>query len=275
MPLCYLVSRNLPRKPPWRPLNRPKGAAWAVHTCLTPRRATQRLQKRRSHQVRANSDLCSHGVYVGLCLGHHVAVSWARAWCFPSKMDSNAPSSLPVSRRLDSQIEMASARLNLDGSAPPPPQRPAYCHRLDNRATLWVGVADDKVVASIRDSPLNWTIGNRARLSDSEDMPSVNAVSREMSFSMCLDDDRQRTAGWCAQLTPAMGSTGRSLAFIRDDAHALTMHFSREASEGWNLVVHAPQTTESLSRAQLGKMSSMARRTSFLIYSFSLAVRLL
>lgn len=59
----------------------------------------------------------------------------------------------------------------------------------------------------------------------------MNAASRRMSFSMYLDDRRQRTSGWCAWLTRAMGSTGRSLAFIRDDARALTMHFSREASE--------------------------------------------
>lgn len=201
MPLCSFVSRNLPRKPPsWRPSNRPKGpergslgGSYLLDAKTVPKggRHTRRSQKRRSHQVRTESHLCPRCVHVKLCLAHHVAVSRDRARCYPSKMDSNAPSNLPVSRRLGSQSYMVSARLNLDGSVPSPRDQRTpigwttepHCRPSLLGRSVW------RQARRFCSSKLpDWTIESRARLSDNENMVFVDAASREISFSMYLDD---------------------------------------------------------------------------------------
>lgn len=67
MPLCYLVSRNLPRKPPRRPLNsRERGNLGGSYLLDAKTCHAQRLQKRRSHQVRSVTILSTGRLIFGL-----------------------------------------------------------------------------------------------------------------------------------------------------------------------------------------------------------------
>lgn len=67
-----------------------------------------------------------------------------------------------------------------------------------------------------------------------------------------------------------MGSRDGSLAFIRDDAHVITIQINQEADEGWDLIIHGPRKAQSLEHAHLGEVLGMARLTWFLICSSSL-----
>lgn len=82
MPLCSFVSRNLPRKSPlWRPSNRQKGAAWAGHTYLTPRRSPEVDATHRGHKnVEAIKLVQSHTSVHGASMSDSV---WLIMWPFP------------------------------------------------------------------------------------------------------------------------------------------------------------------------------------------------